>query len=984
MLPAAGAELEEEEQGRARKGNGGAAGRQDRGHTRVRAYAVRNLPAAPPKDILVLFDISLGSSWEVIEGRVRAGKKTTTLDHGGVSMVTRSKFLTCRISLCVEPYDELHHLRGAQDADQHSDCKSASAENGYVEIGRACVAVHELLHGGKADWFEIKGLGSTHGTEVLLELHYAPEGADFPAHAPGLLLEAEWLERSQSSTQDSSDFTDGDSGSVSGHILPLRIRPEAQKALELTGNSSTHGQRCSLPDMLIVPQQYQRAENKFNVDRNGARRISEVARAVQASPRAPRHALRAWKSEALKPGERDKKEEEMTYDRRRPATDTLSDDSLSDLRPDSETSGSVQPPDDEDWSDNGMHLDHEELNFILGLKYGAPLVSENMLKTLKGQMKRDLARSLRVPYCRVEISRIQRHDAARTPLGDGINAEWMVGVRFRNDCKEPERDARRLLHEMVKLCWDSNSFVHRACSTQNLLAVFQYESDLLWQKGGPYEKATKAGAAEADTSEGAGWSGLRDGETLRREIGEKDTHGGAFMHGLLYGTESEQTRPESYHVLDVVSEIHKMEARTWTVSKTNSTADCSSICAALAKCKPGDTVVIGSGEYHEDLCLGVDRISLLAASEIAGYGHLNSPCEHFANACTRLPIDEVLLDSATPSSVLQMVVKKARINTSGDHQHPDNDQSTERGAENAVIVYGDANFDSPALYSTSRGVIIAGIQICHTGKAGREAAAVLVADGDAHFRNVIVSRSAGTGVSVERGASTFSRCAFVGCNGVGLESKQHGYVRIEKCLVADCEKGGILIASDRGVLFRLCCVHANRGPGITDTSLTAHDAGSVFEANVIRDNQGGGVLARGASSGKFVRNTLARNREAEIMTCDASSASFEGNRLQAAVGNGILIDDDSKPRLFGNEVRACQYAGIEVRGRASPSLDRNVIRDGATSGLCLAEDAGGHYQDNKIINNQHVGVHITGRANMTFESNTVESNGWAGMSVCII
>jgi parallel beta-helix repeat protein len=537
---------------------------------------------------------------------------------------------------------------------------------------------------------------------------------------------------------------------------------------------------------------------------------------------------------------------------------------------------------------------------------------------------------------------------------------------------------------MVKLCWDSNSFVHRACSTQNLLAVFQNESDLLWLKGGPHGKATKAGAADASTSEGAGWSGLEGGETLCREIGEQDTQGGAFMHGFLYGTESAQTRPESYQVLDVVSEIHKMEARTWTVSKTNGTADCSSICAALAKCKPGDTVMIGSGEYHEDLCLGVDRISLLAASEIVGYGHLNSPCVHFANACRRLPMDEVLLDSATPSSVLQMVVKEVRIKTSGDHQDPDNDQRLERGAENAVIVYGDANFDSPALYSTSRGVIIAGIQICDTGKAGREAAAVLVADGDAHFRNVIVSRSAGTGVSVERGASTFSRCAFVGCHGVGLESKQHGYVRIEKCLVADCEKGGILIASDRGVLFRLCCVHANRGPGITDTSLPAHDASSVFEANVIRDNHGGGVLARGASSGKFVRNTLARNREAEIMTCDASSAAFEGNRLQATLGNGILIDDNSNPRLFGNEVRACQYAGIEVRGRASPSLDRNVIRDGATTGLCVAEDAGGHYQDNKIINNQHVGVHITGRANITFESNTVESNGWAGMSVCII
>lgn len=57
----------------------------------------------------------------------------------------------------------------------------------------------------------------------------------------------------------------------------------------------------------------------------------------------------------------------------------------------------------------------------------------------------------------------------------------------------------------------------------------------------------------------------------------------------------------------------------------------------LHQCKPGDTVVVGSGEYHEDVCIGIDGVSLVAASEISGYSGLNEDLQVFANACRRLP-----------------------------------------------------------------------------------------------------------------------------------------------------------------------------------------------------------------------------------------------------------------------------------------------------------------------------------------------------------
>ena len=117
----------------------------------------------------------------------------------------------------------------------------------------------------------------------------------------------------------------------------------------------------------------------------------------------------------MKPVARDVEEEkETTGHRSTPVPDARSDDSCSDLLPDSETSCSALSPDDEDWSEtNGIDYGHEDLNVVLEFKHGAPLVSENMLYTLKGQVKRDLARALRVPYSRVEIRDIQRRVAAK-------------------------------------------------------------------------------------------------------------------------------------------------------------------------------------------------------------------------------------------------------------------------------------------------------------------------------------------------------------------------------------------------------------------------------------------------------------------------------------------------------------------------------------------------------------------------------------------
>ena len=101
-----------------------------------------------------------------------------------------------------------------------------------MEIGRACVAVHELLESGKIGWFSLGGLGSAHGTEVLLELQYAPEGTDERLALQSEVASGPWPQeqlsgRSRSPTPESSEFTEGNSSKEPGRIVPLTIRSGA-------------------------------------------------------------------------------------------------------------------------------------------------------------------------------------------------------------------------------------------------------------------------------------------------------------------------------------------------------------------------------------------------------------------------------------------------------------------------------------------------------------------------------------------------------------------------------------------------------------------------------------------------------------------------------------------------------------------------------------------------------------------------------------
>jgi parallel beta-helix repeat protein len=917
-----------------------------RGTTIVRARAVRNLPAPPERNVRAVLDVSLGRACRSIETIVRAGTTTCTLKGKTVvALLTRSTLLSCRIALRIEPNAQVEQLTQPLPRRKSILPYFGAASEDPWELGVFAIPVQDLLQRRYKGWFPLEGIKTQYKTELFLDVCYIPEGTEFEHSVSSDSAGFDWEEEDEQTfemtvgednrcaTPKSSQFTDSNDGDVSCDTSSVRD-DEAEHVLEKTIRDEI---RCTTPKSSHFTQATDVGYHKSHVTPFASSYEGEGAKGQQEnSLHLPGDKTVAAKT-VWRNGHGKVFGHKVTEKRNRVGAAF------------SPPLGAKGAATIRDAAQLCVEYGHESALLLVEVNHGGVFVCESMLQNLKEQLQCDVARCLRVPYHRVKMDEMSRNEAAIPSISgpdmkvsqrmiDG-GVEWLMSFRLLNDCKNPLRNATTLLHDLICQCHSKHSYIHQGTGTKNLLALLNEEREALWVKGDE-----NVGNEKCEENEETCMSESYDNEADMQQLGM-----------------------DCFQVFDIVSEIHHLNSRTRTVSVDASYGGhFTSISSAIAACESGDTVVVGSGEYHEDLCIGVDNISLIAASEISGYGHLNAISQHSANCCKPLPPEDVLLSTSTSPSTLDLV------------QDLQQDQSPQQGLR-TVIVYGNANVDSPVLFSTARGIRVAGFCFCHTGKSRCKSAAVLVAGGDIHFRDVIVSRSGGNGVSVECGVLTLLRCGLVSCNGAALEAKEGSRIRIEKSLFANCQKDGLVVPAG-DVICRMSCVHGNRGIGIKCTVNSERSQSSFFEANVIRENEGGGILV-GISSCKFVRNVLKANGVAEMIACGTSSPAFVGNRLEAALGNGIVLDDNSEARVFGNEVCLCCSTGVVVRGHANPSLDRNVIRECARSGVCVSGDAKGTYRENKIISNKNCGMRILGRVNMLLQNNTIESNFSAGILV---
>lgn len=441
----------------------------------------------------------------MLNGHVPAGARQAEFPHeySQVSILTRSKFLSCRISLCIQPYNQLHHLEHPfANASQHIvGSQSKSTENGFYEIGHLSIPVRELGGSGQKGWFKLAGMSASYDVEVYLDLHYTPEVGE----------------------------------SVQHNITPARVMGPQQSGGSVSEESHSSS---ATPDSTEFIEEEQ---DKTHISHDMRSRIAPLAEKKNETPsiQKPKAELREWQKEALRLKEIDKEregeQEEGTGGVVGKApwedptggvsqADEVRNSSFSDLSY-SETESVLPPTDDEEANVTKVapNFGHENIMLLIQVDPASVLISEGMLQNIKGQLHRDLARCLCVPYHRIEMKGMQRHASAPSPNKEdarvdgesSVREEWVVSVSFLNDCLEPVRgalsscSARELVHELLRQCRTKTAFIHAASSTNHLLAVCRSESEVLWMTGEFNDIHDPANVQhDASTGEGDGWQGL--------------------------------------------------------------------------------------------------------------------------------------------------------------------------------------------------------------------------------------------------------------------------------------------------------------------------------------------------------------------------------------------------------------------------------------------------------------------------------------------
>ncbi|GET90818.1 protein kinase, putative [Leishmania tarentolae] len=226
--------------------------------------------------------------------------------------------------------------------------------------------------------------------------------------------------------------------------------------------------------------------------------------------------------------------------------------------------------------------------------------------------------------------------------------------------------------------------------------------------------------------------------------------------------------------------------------------------------------------------------------------------------------------------------------------------------------------------------------------AGRSALAK-VAEGDAED---------GDAISME---PIITKCSFIDVTAAGIVLMEKSRGLYEGNTFSGCGFAAFLLKKDATPRIR-----ANHITDGAEAGIFCQDASGLIEYNVIAQNAGCGIVAKGASSVPVIRkNRVLSNAQAGVFCCDGAA-----------------------PFVSDNEIRQSGKAGVLVKTTAAPKITRNVIESGKEAGIYVFEKGAGIIEENRIRGNQNAGLLVTTGGNPHVIHNTITKNAYEGIWVC--
>jgi parallel beta-helix repeat protein len=395
-----------------------------------------------------------------------------------------------------------------------------------------------------------------------------------------------------------------------------------------------------------------------------------------------------------------------------------------------------------------------------------------------------------------------------------------------------------------------------------------------------------------------------------------------------------------------------------TASGTASAPLCS-IGAALAKVLAGDTVLVGSGQYREQLRpvasgellapitlrAAADNVALVGTENLSGSGWTPTSTSAWsrpytpAAAPTQVFVDDVAYGkAATAADVIpgtwyyDSSAQRLTLDVGGED--PGSGHDVEAGARNFALLARQVS-DYVVSGFGVRGTNLAGVYLDQatrftmTGLAITQAGSHgLTVDTSTDVRATDIDSSRNSSIGVRfwnstGGTLSDSRTEGNGFHGVSVQGSSG--VRISNVVTSHNLRPGTRVAagvdvsaSSTETVVEYCTAFAN-----DDSGIEAYTASSdtVIRRNVVFDNGDHGIDSSGASGTRVLGNTVVGN--------ETSGINFEGGSVNGATANNITLDNAVDSTRTIGEIR------VDESSEPGFSAERDLVFQ--TSGGALFE-----------------------------------------------
>lgn len=392
--------------------------------------------------------------------------------------------------------------------------------------------------------------------------------------------------------------------------------------------------------------------------------------------------------------------------------------------------------------------------------------------------------------------------------------------------------------------------------------------------------------------------------------------------------------------------------------------------AAIDAAKPGDTVLVEAGTYHEQVRLK-ERITLKSAGDdsLGKHGRMKrveqTVIEHFGAAAKGPAVfmaEGSVLDgfSVTRAGVFDQKEYDFHYLTSGELL-PD-----ERGAvgvKDAVPAVALPGINATVQFCIVRDNGHAGIGCSGKGNSSRI------------YKN-IVYRNMGGGIGVADGATPTieaNTCFNNLRGGIGNRNSK-ATILSNECF--DNVRAGIGIREGATPVVRGNKCYNNRRAGI---GIRMKGTNPIIEENECYGNEMAGIGSRDGAAPIIRNNKCYRNQMAGIGSRDGANGVIENNECYENEMAGIGSRNGAAPTIRFNKSYKNKMAGIGARDGARPIIEGNECYQNEMAGVGARDGAAPIIRGNKCYKNEMAGIGSRLGAKAVIIDNDCYENQLAGI-----